>query len=251
MTVQNIQSLTAFVWMIFFAVLAAAVYTFLVQSLLSRFVRRLLDAGADSPENAKTLAQLGYRDGLCRSLVRTFAGGGSPLARAVAKQVPDKQEKMGDELLFAEKPEISYYFPAENRTKSFEKHYNERVPLVKMAGLFVLLAVAAFAATGVIRFLGNWASNVVSSDSKKDAYGTVERDDSLLDEQDKLNREEEERLKQEQAKAEAEKAGAEDGTDVSEPPENMENTENSNNSAELNAPDSPENGDTQNPKAEK
>ena len=183
MTVQNIQSLTAFVWMIFFAVLAAAVYTFLVQSLLSRFVRRLFDAGADSPENAKTLAQLGYREGLCSLLVRTFAGGGSPLARAVVKQAPDKQEKTGDELLFAEKSEISYYFPAENRTKSFEKHYSERVPLVKMAGLFVLLAVAAFAATGVIRFLGNWASNVVSSDSKKDAYGTVERDDSLLDEQ--------------------------------------------------------------------
>ena len=251
MTVQNIQSLTAFVWMIFFAVLAAAVYTFLVQSLLSRLVWRLLDAGADSPENAKTLAQLGYRDGLCRSLVRTFAGGGSPLARAVVKQMPDKQEKMGDELLFAEKPEISYYFPAENRTKSFEKHYNERVPLVKMAGLFVLLAVAAFAATGVIRFLGNWANNVVSSGSKKDAYGTVERDDSLLDEQEKLNREEEERLKEEQAKADAQKDSAGDGEDVSEIPENMENTENSNNSAELNAPDSPENGDTQNPKAEK
>lgn len=254
MTVQNIQSLTAFVWMIFFAVLAAAVYTFLVQSLLSRFVRRLFDAGADSPENAKTLAQLGYREGLCSLLVRTFAGGGSPLARAVVKQAPDKQEKMGDELLFAEKTEISYYFPAENRTKSFEKHYSERVPLVKMAGLFVLLAVAAFAATGVIRFLGNWASNVVSSDSKKDAYGTVERDDSLLDEQEKLNREEEERLKQEQAKAEAEKAGAEDGTDVSENSENAENisdTDSSSDAEKPKAPDSPENGDTQNPKAEK
>ena len=117
----------------------------------------------------------------------------------MVKQAPDKQEKTGDELLFAEKTEISYYFPAENRTKSFEKHYSERVPLVKMAGLFVLLAVAAFAATGVIRFLGNWASNVVSSDSKKDAYGTVERDDSLLDEQEKLNREEEECIKQQPA----------------------------------------------------
>ena len=70
MTVQNIQSLTAFVWMIFFAVLAAAVYTFLVQSLLSRFVRRLFDAGADSPENAKTLAQLGYPEAVRRLPVR-------------------------------------------------------------------------------------------------------------------------------------------------------------------------------------
>ena len=69
-----------------------------------------------------------------------------------------------------------------------------------------------------------------------------------------LTSKEEECLKQDQAKAEAEKAGAEDGTDVSENSENAENisdTDSSSDAEKPKAPDSPENGDIQNPKAEK
>ena len=197
------QTIEAFVWAVFFAILAAIVYTFLVQTVLSRLVKRLSNAGADTPEIAKTLKQLGYRNAALMALVRVLANGGSPLARALVKYAPQEKTDPADkELLFAEKPEVSYFLPAENRTKSFEKHYAERVPLVKMAGLIVLLTAAAFAASGVVRFLGNWAGDLISSDSKKEPYGTTERDDSLLNEQEQLNREEQERLAQEEKNAE-------------------------------------------------
>ena len=79
------------------------------------------------------------------ALVRVLANGGSPLARALVKYAPQEKTDPADkELLFAEKPEVSYFLPAENRTKSFEKHYAERVPLVKMAGLIVCLLYTSY-----------------------------------------------------------------------------------------------------------
>lgn len=61
------STLTMFVWTIFAAILAAAVYSFAVQRVLSGFVGRLIKADADAPEKAKTLKQLGYTG--CGSVV--------------------------------------------------------------------------------------------------------------------------------------------------------------------------------------
>ena len=228
------STLTMFVWTIFAAILAAAVYSFAVQRVLSGFVGRLIKAEADAPEKAKTLKQLGYTGAALSFLVRTFVRGGSPLARAVTVCTPQTPDLNNTELLFAEKAELSYYLPEENRSKSFEKHYKERLPLAKTAAVILLLLAVAFAATGVIRFFGNWTNSLMNGDSNKHAYGVNGRDDSLLDEQEKLNEDEEKRRAEEAAAAaeadqtdEAGETGETDAAGENEAvPDNVEISEN-------------------------
>lgn len=209
------STLTMFVWTIFAAILAAALYSFAVQRVLSGFISRLIKAEADAPEKAETLEQLGYTGSVLPFLVRTFVKGGSPLARAIVVCTPPAPDLNNTELLFPEKAELSYYLPEANRTKSFEKHYKERLPLAKTAAIVLLLLATAFAATGVIRFFGNWTNSLIDGDSKKHAYGVNERDDSLLDEQEKLNADEEKRRAEEAAAAaEADKTDETDETDT-------------------------------------
>ena len=208
------STLTMFVWAIFAAILAAALYSFAVQRVLSGFISRLIKAEADAPEKAETLKQLGYTGLVLPFLVRTFVKGGSPLARAVVVCTPPAPDLNNTELLFPEKAELSYYLPEENRTRSFEKHYKERLPLAQTAAIVLLLLATAFAATGVIRFFGNWTNALIDGDSKKHAYGVNERDDSLLDEQEKLNADEEKRRAEEAAAAaEADKTDESDESD--------------------------------------
>lgn len=222
------STLTMFVWTIFAAILAAAVYSFAVQRVLSGFVGRLIKAEADAPEKAKTLKQLGYTGAALSFLVRTFVRGGSPLARAVTVCTPQTPDLNNTELLFAEKAELSYYLPEENRSKSFEKHYKERLPLAKTAAVILLLLAVAFAATGVIRFFGNWTNSLMNGDSNKHAYGVNGRDDSLLDEQEKLNEDEEKRRAEEADQTdEAGETGETDAAGENEAvPDNVETSEN-------------------------
>lgn len=228
------STLTMFVWTIFAAILAAALYSFAVQRVLSGFISRLIKAEADAPEKAETLEQLGYTGSVLPFLVRTFVKGGSPLARAVTVCTPQTPDLNNTELLFPEKAELSYYFPEENRTRSFEKHYKERLPLAKTAAVILLLLAVAFAATGVIRFFGNWTNSLMNGDSNKHAYGVNGRDDSLLDEQEKLNEDEEKRRAEEAAAAaeadqtdEAGETGETDAAGENEAvPDNVETSEN-------------------------
>ncbi len=228
------STLTMFVWTIFAAILAAALYSFAVQRVLSGFISRLIKADADASEKAKTLKQLGYTGAALSFLVRTFVRGGSPLARAVTVCTPQTPDLNNTELLFPEKAELSYYFPEENRTRSFEKHYKERLPLAKTAAVILLLLAVAFAATGVIRFFGNWTNSLMNGDSNKHAYGVNGRDDSLLDEQEKLNEDEEKRRAEEAAAAaeadQTDEAGETGGTDAAGEneavPDNVETSEN-------------------------
>ena len=228
------STLPMFVWTIFAAILAAALYSFAVQRVLSGFISRLIKADADASEKAKTLKQLGYTGAALSFLVRTFVRGGSPLARAVTVCTPQTPDLNNTELLFPEKAELSYYFPEENRTRSFEKHYKERLPLAKTAAVILLLLAVAFAATGVIRFFGNWTNSLMNGDSNKHAYGVNGRDDSLLDEQEKLNEDEEKRRAEEAAAAaeadQTDEAGETGGTDAAGEneavPDNVETSEN-------------------------
>lgn len=228
------STLTMFVWTIFAAILAAALYSFAVQRVLSGFISRLIKAEADAPEKAETLEQLGYTGSVLPFLVRTFVKGGSPLARAVTVCTPQTPDLNDTELLFPEKAELSYYLPEEKRSKSFEKHYKERLPLAKTAAVILLLLAVAFAATGVIRFFGNWTNSLMNGDSNKHAYGVNGRDDSLLDEQEKLNEDEEKRRAEEAAAAaeadqtdETGETGETDETGENEAvPENTETSEN-------------------------
>ncbi len=189
------------VWVLYAAIAVAVVYSYSMQKMLLRLTARLTEKEVDTPEKAKTLEQLGFRRALTRALLGHFVATGSPLARSiVCKEMPVKHE-VTDELLFAEKPLKSYYLPQENRTKSFEKHRREQVRLLPIVGLLVALFLVALAATSVIQMLGNWTADVVNGEDSPEIYGTTDSAGSLLDEQEKLNKEEKERLEQEAKEA--------------------------------------------------
>ncbi|MGN1121595.1 MAG: hypothetical protein ACI4RV_04440 [Eubacteriales bacterium] len=182
------MTLEAFVWIIFFAIVAAVVYTFFMQRSVNGLAARLMDCSADCPERAKTLQQLGYRRAAVRSAVAFFARGGSPVARAIVKSAPSPQNAAQSELLFRQKPTVTYYIPEENQTKTFRKHASEQMPVLRLCGVLLLLCAAAFLGARVIRFLGDWATGMVTSESNR-VVGTEDTEPSLLDEQEQLNQE--------------------------------------------------------------
>lgn len=222
------------VWILYAAVAAAVLYTYVMQKMLVKLVKRLIAHGAESPETACTLEQLDFTNPLTQGLLAHFAASGSTLSRSVVRTeraAPTANEKTGGtqvdeaELLFREKTTYAYYLPPEGRTKSFEKHLGSGQSPFAIAGLLIALFLVATVASGVISFLGNWASGLVERDSTPGVYGTANTEESLLEEQEKLNEEEREREEQEKAEAEAnadrsdeETDGAESETaDVSEP----------------------------------
>lgn len=208
------------VWTVFFAVVAAVAYTFFMQRSLGGLVKRLTGKNAVSPEKAQTLDELGYRSAFVKAVVRFYAGGGSPVARGIVKTKPEADDGAGkteadSDLLFASaaSKELRYHIPSENRTKCFEKHAAEKAPLVKLAGMLALLFLAAFVATSVIDFLGGWATDLVGKENKG-AVGVTDSDNSLLEEQEKLNREEQEAKKREEEERLAKERDGEQETDV-------------------------------------
>lgn len=208
------------VWILFAAVTVAVLYAYAMQKMLVKLAKRLIAHEAASPETARTLEQIGFANPLTRGLLAHFAASGSTLSRAiVCKELsaPTK-EKDSDgankddeaDLLFREKPSCAYYLPTEKRTKSFEKHLGAKQSPWAILGLLVVLFLVASVASGVIDFLGGWASGLVEGDNTPGVHGTADAGESLLEEQEKLNREEQERIEREKAEAEAEAAISEE-----------------------------------------
>lgn len=189
------------IWTLFAAVLAAIVYSFFMQRTLSGLAKRIMKAGASSPETALTAEKLGYKSGIVKLAVKHFASGGSSIARAVKAVFPEKSEKSDDELMFEKKPQPKYYIPDENITPSFKKHAEDTLSVPKLVLIIVILTAIALVAKPVVRVATQFVSNAVTSDDDS-VVGVDTGDDSLLSEQEQLNRREEaEKKKQEQLEA--------------------------------------------------
>ena len=199
------------VWTLFAAILATILYSYSMQRVLSDLARKIIESGANSEENAKTLAELGYTNGLKTILAAFFAENGNYISKAV-KKVRAGKAKKDSELLFEEKAVIKYYIPDEHNDSRLKKHINDGVSLPVLACLVAILVVIAISATTVIGWLNKYSANSLSKDDK--AYGVEKEEDSLLEEQARANKEDElakkkqeelERIEQ-QAKNELEEA---------------------------------------------
>lgn len=205
-TIENL------VWALFLAVLAAIVYSWLMQRSLSELAGRILDAKADSRENALTLDELGYKKGVKAFLAGFFAKNGNYIAKAIVKVEEEASEK-DSELLFNTKAPVKYCIPEENNNKRLAKHINDSMSLPKLIAVIVMLIVIAVAAGTVIDLLGKYASNLTEYDGNN-PVGVTDDETTLLEEQEQANKEEElEKKKQEelerleeQAKKELEEA---------------------------------------------
>ena len=214
-TIENL------VWAMFLALLAAIVYTWLMQKSLSELAEKIISNNADSEENALTLENLGYKKGVYSFLAGFYAKNGNYISKAIEK-VEEKTENCDSELLFSVKLPVKYYIPKENINKRLEKHIKDRMSFSKLALVIVMLLVIALAASTVIDFLGRYASGVPDK-FENNPVGVTDDGNTLLEEQEQANKQEElEKKKQEelekleeQAKKEledAKKAETEQGT---------------------------------------
>ena len=204
-------TLESLVWTLFAAILAAILYSYCMQRILSEFAKRIMKSGANSETTAKTLAELGYTGGLKTFFTYFFAENGNYISKAV-KKVKSECAKKDSELLFEEKAEVKYYIPDENNNARLKKHINDGISLPLLVCLIVVLVVIALVSTTVIGWLQKYTVSSLSDDDI--AYGVEKEADSLLGEQAKANKEDElekkkleelERIEQ-QAKEELEEA---------------------------------------------
>ena len=200
------------VWAMFLAVLAAIVYSWLMQKSLSELAGKILEKKADSAENSLTLEELGYKKGTAALLAGFFAKNGNYISKAIVK-VEAENYINDSELLFNEKAPVKYYIPEENNNKRLAKHINDSMSLPKLIAVIVMLIIIAVAASTVIDMLGRYASTV-PDEFKNNPIGVTEEDTTLLEEQEQANmeaelekkkKEELEKL-EEQAKKELEEA---------------------------------------------
>ena len=207
---MSINTIELIVWSLFAAITVAVLYAFFMQKSVSGLAKKLIDSSALSKDCAKTLSELGYKDGIASKVTAFFAAGGSYLARCIVKVGRnDKNDKNTGEsdLLFVKKEPLKYYIPEEKVDKVFNKHLNDKMsPKYLILSIAVLLILALVAGT-VINFLMSTASNAFSGIGNA-PVGTESESDSLLDEQEKLTEEEE-------TAKEAEAEGGEESEDES------------------------------------
>ena len=199
------------VWAMFAAVLIAVIYAYIMQLYTTKLVQKLVENKIHSEDSSLTLAELGYNKKLEKALTTFFAAGNWVLSRAVVKvggEVADPKER--EDLLFKKKTDVKYYIPEENLTKKLNKHVAERMSFSKLVVLVIILLVVAMLASRVIDFLGNYAYGVVTDDGKI-SVGIEQKEDSLLSEQEELNK-----LQQEAEKLEEELGEADEETDSAE-----------------------------------
>ncbi len=179
------------VWAMFLAIMIAVIYAYLMQMYVSRLAGILIEKNINSKDMAVSLDELGYKNRLSKALTSFFASGGWALSKAIEKTGGEKLDDDGKDLLFVKKSEVKYYIPEENITKKINKHVKEKTSLVKLVALLVILTVVACFASRVIDFLGNYAYGLVNGD-EKGAVGVEKEDDSLLTEQEQINKYQEE-----------------------------------------------------------
>ncbi len=208
---MELFTVESLVWTLFAAILAAILYSYCMQNVLSDLAKRIMRSGAGSESTAKTLAELGYKGGFTTILTGFFAENGNYISKAV-KKVKSGNIKKDSDLLFEEKAAVKYYIPEENNNYRLKKHIDDGISLPVLVCLVAVLVAIALVSTTVIGWLKNYTVNSLPNDDK--AYGVEKEADTLLDEQAKANKEEElankkqeelERIEQ-QAKEELEEA---------------------------------------------
>lgn len=194
------------VWTLFFAVLAAIVYVFIMQRCQSTLAERLIEKDACGEDSAKTLCELGYKSAFAAAFAAFFAKNGSHIAKSIV-EVKDSY-KSESELLFEKKDEIKYYIPKEKIDKKLEKHIKDKMSFGKLIIVILLLCGLAAIGSTVIGWLTNYASSL--KDSEEKAIGVETERDTLLEEQQKATAEEERKKKEEEELAKIEQQAKEE-----------------------------------------
>ena len=183
------------VWALFLAVSVAIIYLYFMQRALSGLANRITENGCQDTESAKSLKELGYKNSLIMAAVSFFAENGTVVARAIKKSACEEKQS---ELLFEKKQPVKYYMPPEERNQRFEKHINDKLSAAKVIIILALVAAIALASSAVIDFLSEYAGNVLGK-NENTVVGTKKEYESLLEQQEQLNKQKEEETKKQEA----------------------------------------------------
>ena len=115
-------------WMLLIGATVAGIAVLVMRASLGKFVRKLLDAGADSPENAKSLSDLQIRES---GSLRTALKGKGPLGAVVRSTGEDVPR---------------YYIPEDQSQLARSKFRKEKLSLPLVLLCLLLLALAAVGA---------------------------------------------------------------------------------------------------------
>ena len=146
-----IENIIPIIWVVFAGVCCAAFYAFYQKRIVGDLLRAFTAAGADSPENAKTLSDIGYGTGIKARFARRALKKGSVLRKsieAIGETVPQEKNRHPDEF-FVKKETLSdsvrFYVP-EDKRRIAERRYDGD----GMTASALLLTVVSFFAAAVL-----------------------------------------------------------------------------------------------------
>ena len=160
--ISKMSGLEVLVWALFIGCVLGAFMIFYQKRVIGAFVRKLLSAGADSPDNAKMISEIGFaKNPFVRSELRR-----SGTLRRIVWEVDDNMQTSAEGVTFSarEKPldpeSARFFIPEENRIRA-ELRYSEKGTDVYTIVLMVILFLAiAYAALFVVPYIQNLLSEL-------------------------------------------------------------------------------------------
>jgi ABC-type amino acid transport system permease subunit len=149
------MTLEIIVWSMFLGIIIGAIVTLYNKSILGAFVRKLLETGSTTPENAKTLEETGFANNIFVKFSLQIRSTYRKIIRAAAidNRIPDlassgvaqagvkKRRKRSDSYKLSE---LKFYIPEEMimRADSFYSNKGTSILIVIMtAALFLTVAI--------------------------------------------------------------------------------------------------------------
>lgn len=144
----NFSGLNLIIWSLYIGILLATVFSYYQKRIVGGFVRHLMKNGANTPDNALTLAQLGYSK---HPAIRRELSKPGPLRKMVWEV--DDNYRMGENgVLYCAREKAldlnlgRFYIPEEKRIEAelrYEGKGNDLFAVIISVAVFFVIAVLA------------------------------------------------------------------------------------------------------------
>ena len=146
----NLSGLNMIIWCMYVGIVLATVYSYYQKQIIGGFVSKLRQSGANTPETAKSLEELGY---LHHAAIRRELSKPAPL-RKMVWEAEDEHQEGEDGVIFCtrqNKLDLNtgrFYVPEEKRIEAelrYEPKGNDLLAVIMSVVVFFALAVLACA----------------------------------------------------------------------------------------------------------
>ncbi len=146
----NLSGINLIIWSMYIGILLSTFYSYYQKRIIGGFVTHLLKEGANTPDNAKTLKDLGY---LRHAAIRRELSKPAPL-RKVVWEADDEHKEGEDGVIYCARETAldlntgRFYIPEEKRIEAelrYETKGNDLFAVIMSVVVFFALAVLACA----------------------------------------------------------------------------------------------------------